>query len=994
MRTDPELWEEVKAEVTRGSKGGMPGQWSARKAQLAVALYKARGGDYYGPKSPYNALAKWTREDWRTKSGRPSLETGERYLPAAAIAALTPAEYAATTKAKRAGMKKGQQFVPQPEVVAKKVRRYRRNPRDLQTETPEFKAWFGNSKMLDEHGEPERLYHITASEFSVFKPGGNDPRLSGRVIYLTPYPHNIPAGHNVMDYVKGEGLVYRQGASVVPVYASIQRPLYIFDADDAQYAERFKFDSFAFPRTVSDKSLAALKEAGYDGIVYAGWRDAEGFDLRTGRNVEIIAFEPTQIKSAIGNRGTFDPEEADIRHNPRRRTRPVSRRRNPSYDDMRFARGVLQTPEGPIKLKKIGKGAFSTAYVEVREDTRAEGRAGPKPRVFVFSGAEVVDKELLAMALDAAPNNPHLPKVERFGNVGDTNVYVMPLYNSPFRKADSPQGWKDFSAIKKCREQAWRDISQRGTTYREEYAPPIGGIFAGGTRRVGRPPDMTHRGYDVNFATVECAKASGVRPAVVEALEALMDTASNYGASQVFEFAPRNLATDDEGNLVFLDPLFDMERLERQRAEARRRAGARWNPRHAATKRPPNFRLVRNPDPDCEEIDLRPLERISAEDVPTVVRGYRPADETEHARRIRKARGILARNAYATGKALGSGTMGTVFELREYPDYVVKLTYDPTDVAVMVAMKRPRVKNPPPLPAGVPDVVTAAALPDGLFAVVLERLQPLRADQRKRVTRVARDTGYGSDLKAVNRLWARWKEEPEEPEHAFLNAARILHGKGFTPYDIDAPNMMRREDDSVVVSDFGYSIPARRIRGPEIARLENPAGGVYDRYDFVVTPSESSQQLWEPTGEGAGVRPVRYTYTRLQVLAFERGTQNRLGAVSGSSEERAGARVRLRDTSCERDFAALAARHPGLRGEVVVTGSFLEEAVRGKGVGLAMYRLFAQEAGKRGLAVVPEECWSGTALTSADAKRVWAKLAREPGMDAEGRVVYAPQRGA
>ena len=192
----------------------------------------------------------------------------------------------------------------------------RKNPHHPhpQTETPEFKAWFGNSKMLDEHGEPERLYHITASEFSVFKPGGNDPRLSGRVIYLTPYPQNIPAGHNTSGNIGG----YRQGTSVMPVYASIQRPLYIFDADDAQYAERFKFDSFAFPRSVSDKSLAALKEAGYDGIVYAGWREAERFDLRTGRNVEIIAFEPTQIKSAIGNRGTFDPTDPDIRHNPMR----------------------------------------------------------------------------------------------------------------------------------------------------------------------------------------------------------------------------------------------------------------------------------------------------------------------------------------------------------------------------------------------------------------------------------------------------------------------------------------------------------------------------------------------------------------------------------------------------------------------------------------------------------------------------------------------------
>ncbi len=47
-RSDPELWEAVKAEVTRGAKGGRPGEWSARKAQLAAHLYKARGGRYDG----------------------------------------------------------------------------------------------------------------------------------------------------------------------------------------------------------------------------------------------------------------------------------------------------------------------------------------------------------------------------------------------------------------------------------------------------------------------------------------------------------------------------------------------------------------------------------------------------------------------------------------------------------------------------------------------------------------------------------------------------------------------------------------------------------------------------------------------------------------------------------------------------------------------------------------------------------------------------------
>ena len=125
-RTDPELWEEVKAEVTRGARGGLPGQWSARKAQMAVALYKAEGGGYIGPKSPDNALARWSRERWRTKSGRPSLVTGERYLPEAAIDALSDAEYAATTRAKRSGLARGEQFTPQPPRIAAKVRPFRK----------------------------------------------------------------------------------------------------------------------------------------------------------------------------------------------------------------------------------------------------------------------------------------------------------------------------------------------------------------------------------------------------------------------------------------------------------------------------------------------------------------------------------------------------------------------------------------------------------------------------------------------------------------------------------------------------------------------------------------------------------------------------------------------------------------------------------------------------------------------------------------------------
>jgi len=76
-------------------------------------------------KASQKSLLNWGKQKWRTKSGKPSKETGERYLPEKAIKSLTPAEYAATTKAKREGTKKGKQFVSQPKSIAKKTRKYR-----------------------------------------------------------------------------------------------------------------------------------------------------------------------------------------------------------------------------------------------------------------------------------------------------------------------------------------------------------------------------------------------------------------------------------------------------------------------------------------------------------------------------------------------------------------------------------------------------------------------------------------------------------------------------------------------------------------------------------------------------------------------------------------------------------------------------------------------------------------------------------------------------
>jgi hypothetical protein len=76
-------------------------------------------------KKPQQSLKDWGKQDWTTKSGKKSSDTGERYLPKAAIISLSPAEYAATTRAKRAGKAKGKQFVKQPLKVAKKTAGYR-----------------------------------------------------------------------------------------------------------------------------------------------------------------------------------------------------------------------------------------------------------------------------------------------------------------------------------------------------------------------------------------------------------------------------------------------------------------------------------------------------------------------------------------------------------------------------------------------------------------------------------------------------------------------------------------------------------------------------------------------------------------------------------------------------------------------------------------------------------------------------------------------------
>jgi hypothetical protein len=124
VKKDPAKWKRVVASVKAGTKGGDPGEWSARKAQLATQKYKASGGGYVGPKSSDNSLSKWTDQKWKTSDGTPS-EGKKRYLPEKAWSGLSAGEKAATNKAKAAGNKAGKQFVAQPKSIARKTSSYR-----------------------------------------------------------------------------------------------------------------------------------------------------------------------------------------------------------------------------------------------------------------------------------------------------------------------------------------------------------------------------------------------------------------------------------------------------------------------------------------------------------------------------------------------------------------------------------------------------------------------------------------------------------------------------------------------------------------------------------------------------------------------------------------------------------------------------------------------------------------------------------------------------
>jgi hypothetical protein len=160
-----------------------------------------------------------------------------------------------------------------------------------------LQKFLGNSRIR------ERLYHATPKNFKQFKPGGDDPTLSGPAIWLTPDATKQPAAHNIGS----RSQEFREGTNVMPVYAQSRSPLLLDDKLSIEWArEVFADGSREFPDLLAPKTIEELKKGGYDSIIHA---DPYG---NRGGEQEIIMFEPNKIKSAIGNRGTYDITSPDI----------------------------------------------------------------------------------------------------------------------------------------------------------------------------------------------------------------------------------------------------------------------------------------------------------------------------------------------------------------------------------------------------------------------------------------------------------------------------------------------------------------------------------------------------------------------------------------------------------------------------------------------------------------------------------------------------------
>lgn len=213
---------------------------------------------------------------------------------------------------------------------------------DKITDSAAFKKWFGDSKVVDEDGEPLVVYHGTKQDFSEFN---LDKSNWGKVIYVTKNPNIAAAEGGFLDPDRMKDVLPKeeidrinsQGTRVMPLYVSMQNPATKEDAKAAVSATKTM-------HVGDQRTIDYLKGKGFDGVM--------------SNQYEYIAFSPTQIKS-IYNKGTFDETNPDIRYSVA--STPEGKKGKTKPDEYTVNRSTAKTPSALRKLKSMGLETAKTA---------------------------------------------------------------------------------------------------------------------------------------------------------------------------------------------------------------------------------------------------------------------------------------------------------------------------------------------------------------------------------------------------------------------------------------------------------------------------------------------------------------------------------------------------------------------------------------------------------------------------------------------------------
>jgi len=227
--TKPQLRERLKKQIMAGSKGGRPGQWSARKAQLLALAYRKAGGGYRGKLGKsQRSLKKWTKERWTTVDGKPALRRGKmsRYLPAAAWRRLTPAQRKATIAKKLAGDKKGRQFVPNTSRAASASRKIR-------SRKSAINGALVTKSALDENNEKRLSHEPPTIDMASLRPVEMP---DGSMASIRPITFEHEGMHVVIPTVNETGELLSDGQAIAKYLKS---SWHIGKFGDARSAERY-----------------------------------------------------------------------------------------------------------------------------------------------------------------------------------------------------------------------------------------------------------------------------------------------------------------------------------------------------------------------------------------------------------------------------------------------------------------------------------------------------------------------------------------------------------------------------------------------------------------------------------------------------------------------------------------------------------------------------------------------------------------------------------